>query len=243
MDGDGISDLIVNAMRYPSSPTGSPGVLSGAHGTLQGRIDEMRFNVGWVGELSGGGSDEFAYGRQGCNSSKGRAWIWAGGQGSVVRHCAAAPDGSGEPARLTELGPISVGCGDLSLGLTVAPSGEPARVFHGAAAAPVPFGGGTLRVALGPGPFRRPAILTTDPQGQARLPTDRNAPPASHPQSTLVPGSTWTLQAWYRDPSIPPGTNLSDALTIPFVPWQPVGVVDGRGEEADPRGLPARRSG
>lgn len=222
VNGDGIQDLLVSIPRYPNL-LGSVWVFSGANGTLLWKVPHYgshKYNSGFIGDLTGDGLAEFATSIQTYDSLHGRVWIWAGGPGSVLRHCPSAPNSTGEPARLETLGPISVGYGELSLELDAAPSGQPALVFYGVAQAPAPFSNGTLCVSLAAGGvFRLIPATITDSQGKASFPIDWNTPPASHPQSALVPGSMWTFQSWFRDPpASPTGSNLSDALTITFVP-------------------------
>lgn len=222
VNGDGIQDLIVSVPYFPSFTPGSVWVFSGADGTLLWIVplySPFENDSGFIGDLNGDGLAEFATSMQNFNNYKGRIWIWAGASGSVERHCPGAANSTGQGARLEQVGPISVGYAALSLELRSAPPGQPALVFYGSAQAPLPLANGELCVALGPGPFRLTPANTTGPMGEALFPIDWTAPPATSSPSALAPGSTWTFQAWYRDPPAPPAaSNLSDALTLTFVP-------------------------
>ena len=68
--------------------------------------------------------------------------------------------------------------------------------------------------------FRLPPPVTTDFLGFASRAIDYNIPPTGGGGAgSLLAGSVWNFQFWYRDPpGGPDGFNLTDAISVTFCP-------------------------
>ncbi|MCP3914505.1 MAG: hypothetical protein GY711_02985 [bacterium] len=127
---------------------------------------------------------------------------------------------TGSGARLVAGGSTSVSRDDLVLVTVDVPPEHFGLYFMGNAptAAPVPFGDG-LRCTGGM--LLRWPVENVGAGGALVLgPQLADASLAFPPLGHLVPGSTWSFQAWFRDPAGPCGSgwNASNALFVSFVP-------------------------
>jgi hypothetical protein len=88
--------------------------------------------------------------------------------------------------------------------------------YYGPDAEQVPFGDGYR--CVGGGTHRLRPVVRADASGRAELAVDLTLPP--NPGATILPGSEWSFQFWYRDPTGPGGTtfNLSNGLRAAFCP-------------------------
>ncbi len=131
-------------------------------------------------------------------------------------YCIAAPNSTENGASLRGFGTSSLGDPLSSLAFAVEglPPGVPCLLYYGTSTAQVPFGDGFRCVA---GSTFREAVVFASAVGEALIPF---TPASSQPSGTVVPGSTWHFQAYYRNLTGPLGTgfNLSDGYTILFQP-------------------------
>jgi hypothetical protein len=129
-------------------------------------------------------------------------------------YCSALPNSAGPGAQISAIGSTSVSAASLALHADACPSSVLGLFYYGTQTTQVPFGNGLRCIA---GAAYRLPVLATSATGSATHVFDFDAPVA--PGATILPGSVWHFQFWYRDP--PAGGanfNLSDALTIGFTP-------------------------
>jgi FG-GAP-like repeat len=226
VNGDGRGDLIVGE----GGKNRAVAVVSGRTGTLLWRVHRPQHpKSGQVGDhlamlddLDGDGLAEFAVTEMNAKYvgwGAGRITIYRGFPGDAERFCPPTPNSTGSPAVLDLLGPISVGNNELRLGLSGGPPGQIARIAYGPAQASLPYGDGTLCIgggALGLTWF--PKRLTFDASGNAHLQIHFDSPPINASPTAWRPGSTWFVQAVYRDAASPAGKNTTDAFKITFTP-------------------------
>jgi hypothetical protein len=89
--------------------------------------------------------------------------------------------------------------------------------------APLPWGAGTSWLCVQPPTQRTNSQSSSGTAGvcDGAMTLDWNAWQAAHPTALGQPwgvGDKVYVQAWYRDPPAPKGTNLSDALELTYVP-------------------------
>lgn len=131
---------------------------------------------------------------------------------SAVAFCPSAPNSLGAGCLLAASGSSSVAANALGLTARCAPRSQLGVFFYGQAASAIPLGDG-FRCLSGP-VFRLPPVVV-DSRAQAHLDLDLTA---TRPGGTILPGSVWSFQFWYRDPHGPggSGSNLSNGLTVDF---------------------------
>lgn len=202
IDGDGITDLLVSA---PGS-NGQQGYVDAyklPDMTLLWRVRPMgpldiqvRTPV-FLGDLDGDGASEWAvvdpwasYG----GPLAGRVWIYSGGMGEASSFCPASLNSTGVAAELRWLGPLSASHAEAAYELIGAPPHSLALAFFGNEGPPRPAGDGTL--CLG-GSLHRLPVLSLDANGYGRQNVTTAVAAAGH--SAWTAGSTWALQAVYRE--------------------------------------------
>jgi hypothetical protein len=139
---------------------------------------------------------------------------------NVKQECVTAPNSAGPGALIDWSGSASISGADLTLLVGGAPPGRLGLFYYGPESAQVPFGDGFRCVGGGTlGVFRLPPLFTTA-GGSGQTALDFDAPPVGAGPGAVSPGSSWTFQFFYRDPTGPLGTgfNLSDALRVAFTP-------------------------
>lgn len=130
--------------------------------------------------------------------------------------CVGAPNSAGAGARIAAAGSSSIADQDFRLLASGLPPQKSALFYYGPSATQLPFGEGFRCVAGG---FHRLPLLSADGAGEIHLSLDFLAPPAGAGPGHILPGSTWSFQAWYRDPAAGgAGFNLSDAIAATFCP-------------------------
>lgn len=120
-------------------------------------------------------------------------------------------------------GSTSVGLDDFTLQASRLPENQFALLSMGASlAAPIALGDGRFCLdASAPGLARFPASPTgadgTFQEGPGLIAFTQSSLPAA---SAITAGSSWSFQAWYRDPGGPcgSGSNLTNAVRATFVP-------------------------
>ena len=130
-------------------------------------------------------------------------------EGGIASFCITSPNSVGAGAWMGSNGNVSISAAALELQATPVPD-QPGLFYFGAATQQTAFGDGFQCIA-GPPLYRLPLEQAVGGMLQHALDFD------SLPAGTLVPGSTWHFQAWYRDPAAAgAGFNFSDALSVTF---------------------------
>lgn len=230
VNGDGAGDVLVGA-PWEDLGDGTLTVLSGRTGTLLWKVHSPDPLDGWHGrhmtmmeDLTGDGIAEFAHGwglADHGGLDAGRVTMYAGSPGDAERICVSSPNSAGPGATLHLKGPISAGNNELTLAATGAIPGQAGLFFYGPDVVNQPFGDGILCVGPGNlGLVRLGDAVVVDGAGTAERPVDFQAPPLKSGPKAWTPGSTWTIQFWYRDPAGPGGSgfNTSDAMRVTFTP-------------------------
>jgi len=128
-------------------------------------------------------------------------------------HCTSTVTSSGSAATISFCGGVSVSQNEFWLRTAGAPAGEFGQFFYGPNRIQVPFGDGFRCVGGGVVRLNPPARVEGD--GTATRRVDLAAPPV--PAGAILPGSAWSFQYWFRDPSAGgAGFNLSDAVEVIF---------------------------
>ncbi|MCP3917522.1 MAG: hypothetical protein GY711_18415 [bacterium] len=126
---------------------------------------------------------------------------------------------TGVGAILTATGTGSVVADDLLLGVTQATPANFGLIFMGPSMiAPTPMGNG-LR-CVGGGLHRYIPPFITDAAGAATVGPMVGLSLGLPPAGNIVALSTWSFQAWYRDPGGPCGatSNVTNAVSVTFTP-------------------------
>ncbi len=124
-------------------------------------------------------------------------------------YCSAAPNSVGAGANISLSGSTSVSANDLALQAGPVPN-QPGIFFFGPNQIEMPFGNGYR--CVGGAVKRLPVVFATG--GAIDYSIDNTQFPAS---GSLIAGSTWNFQAWYRDPAGGGSNfNLSDAVRVDF---------------------------
>lgn len=229
VNGDGVRDLWVLGSQ---SGARLATILSGRTGTILYRFDRLSLAAAvgesfplwmihgdFVGDLDGDGLSEFAIVNTRASVAgqqyAGRAYIFRGSMGDAVATCAQGQHSAGGPGRLVVAGAITADEGTLPLRLLdCAPSGV-GLLFFGAAAAAgatIPVGSGAL--CIDPAGLQRiPTPVAIDAQGAGGLDVEWAAPPLA---GLWIGGSTWTIQAGFRDAGDPLGAGATNAVEVTF---------------------------
>jgi len=136
--------------------------------------------------------------------------------GTAVAHCSPKPNATGETARTTYAGSLSVAADDFALRVTGLGAGWTGVFFYGPGTTSLPFGKGLL--CVGGSKKRLGMPFTATAAGAKKVSIGLASGPASTGPNAILPGTTFSFQCWYEDP---PGTgrfNLSDALRATFCP-------------------------
>ncbi|MBA2556470.1 MAG: hypothetical protein H0V12_03845 [Chloroflexi bacterium] len=131
------------------------------------------------------------------------------GEGVGTSVCVSGANG----AVISGTGSASVAANDLVLAASGLPTFVNAIFFYGDGLQQTPFGKGFLCLSGSSGLFRLLPVQSSGAAGSISLAVDLTNPPV--PAATVLPGSTWNFQAWFRDGAT---FDLSDALSIDFVP-------------------------
>ena len=103
----------------------------------------------------------------------------------------------------------------MSLEASSLPLGAACQFVYGTSAAQLPFGAGNLCVAGAI--FRLASPVASDRRGVASQPVPFEPQLVGEPAGQIQVGSTWYVQAWYRDAGAL-NVNFTDALEITFLP-------------------------
>jgi len=237
VNGDGSADVVVVESAPPYSNRVIMRVLDGrtgavlrdidrADGTPQGGCPPFFFeSVRILGDLDGDGYAEFAGADPDyieCGTlpaiDRGRLYIFKGGPGGEVESvCGGTSTSTNTAAVLRAAGAAQVGSEHFALQLYDAPTHEFTQLAFGAELGPgAPFS------PLGAG------YLCLDPSGAQRVGAPRSTGPAGgtwfFPGWTQDPavaaswsaGTSWVVQAIFRDRADPMGVNTSSAIRVSF---------------------------
>lgn len=213
LNGDGFEDIVVG-----DSPDALIAVLpnagDGTFGTASHFFCGRGIKSALVLDVDADGINDAALNVDVPNAYS----ILFGRQFGPTTHGISAPNSHSAGAQIGWSGSRSVSANDLVLEVTGCPPGQFGLFFYGPERASTPFGpNGYLNVGPGAtGLFRLPLAQLTDGAGAVVRPLDFDASPMDAGAGAVVPGSTWSFQFWYRDPSL--GFNLSDALEVTFCP-------------------------
>ncbi|MFT5048970.1 MAG: polyhydroxybutyrate depolymerase [Chlamydiales bacterium] len=133
--------------------------------------------------------------------------------GLGASYCVAAPNSAGDGARIAGLGSDVVADGDFTLIVEGLPASVFGLFFFGPNAIQSPFGDGFR--CVGGSTQRLYPLTRANDFGTAARSVNLIAAPAL---GSIVPGSNWNFQLWYRDGGGPGGTgfNVSDGLNVAF---------------------------
>ncbi|MCE9595652.1 MAG: hypothetical protein K8S98_15800 [Planctomycetes bacterium] len=132
----------------------------------------------------------------------------------TANYCVATPNSTGFGCSIGATGSTSIATNDFTLVVSHAPALKAGLFWYGPQSGQTPFGDGVA--CIGGTFFRMNPTVTTDANGDASRHIDfvTDQLPAS-----ILPGSTWHFQFWYRDPQAGgAGFNLSDGLRADFCP-------------------------
>jgi len=135
-----------------------------------------------------------------------------------INYCTSTPNSLGVPAVMSSEGGPSTyfASKPFTLVASPVPTGTMGLFFYGSGTTQVPLGNGFLCVSSGSMSIARlpPAVAQAN---ALRHGLNFAAPPFA--AAKILPGSTWNFQAWYRDPQAGgTGSNLSDGMTVHFIP-------------------------
>ena len=133
-------------------------------------------------------------------------------------YCSTSPNSAGPGALITAAGSFHVEDDDLNLTVTGLPANQPGLFFCGDLVDAVPFEGGTLCVGSTHGLYRLPPPVSSSAAGTVTRAVSLEQRPFDEEWSTVLPGSSWSFQYWYRDAAAPVSSriNLSDAVRVQF---------------------------
>jgi hypothetical protein len=130
-----------------------------------------------------------------------------------TNYCTSTTNSSGGAAVISATGCPSVAVGAVTLHGSSMPANKASLFFYGPNPTQSPLGNGFL--CVGGGLFRFPAG-TTSAAGTIAHAIDFHSSPAGLGGGSILPGSTWRFQGWFRDGA---GiTNTTDATAIVFAP-------------------------
>ena len=130
-----------------------------------------------------------------------------------TNYCTSTTNSSGQAAVISASGCPSVSIGAVTLNGSSMPANKASLFFYGPNATQSPLGYGYLCVSGGLFRFH---AGTTGAAGTIAHAIDFHSSPAGAGAGTILPGSTWRFQGWFRD-----GigiTNTTDAIAIVFAP-------------------------
>ncbi|MFT5051620.1 MAG: putative outer membrane repeat protein [Chlamydiales bacterium] len=140
------------------------------------------------------------------------AWESTHGCGQIETLCQALPNSTGAAASIGFQGSPRAAQTGFRLNVSSAPPGSVGVFFYGSQPVQVPFGDGFR--CIGREVYRLQPAVSVDANGHADA---QSALPSTGP-GAIHPGSSWSFQFWFLDPSGPGGTgfNLSDAVRVTF---------------------------
>lgn len=228
VNGDGVNDLVASSDWFNGGALFFS-VLSGRTGQVLYRLRSELYGGTFpislhgrgcttLGDLNGDGCAEWAvcdpeYAAAGLRS--GRMLILAGAPGDVETICAGAPHSLGHPARLVFEGPPTEGTRDLWLEVHEGVPDVVAQIVFGPEHAATAYGDGVL--CIDPSfRFTYATPFRLDTNGFASVHADWGRPEIAVGPTAWRAGTTWVVQATFRDPGGPTGYNATEARRVTF---------------------------
>jgi FG-GAP repeat len=213
LDGDGLETG--QAYLFEPNPNGSPPWVE------TNRLESKRkLEFGGIGSavaISSSfalvGADTFVGATPGVIS--GTAFVYDLALGSS--YCPAEPNSTGLAGSLKVTGSVSAGAGALELSAEGLPVGQLGLFLVSRTEGFVPHPGGSQgNLCLGPA-FGRflGSIASTDSAGTLHYAIDTKRMPLQ-PPVPLLPGESWSFQAWFHDLDPGPTSNFTNAVTVVF---------------------------
>ncbi len=142
-----------------------------------------------------------------------RTWIQnIKASSGVANYCVTSPNSVGSGALISSSGSTSVASNSLVLQASGAPSNVSGLFFFGFGETQAPFGNGQLCVS---GAIQRLSVSPTNISGDVSHNLDLNSAQVG---GAITAGSTVKFQYWYRDNGVGQGFNLTDGLSVSFLP-------------------------
>ncbi|MEM9382902.1 MAG: hypothetical protein AAGB93_23325 [Planctomycetota bacterium] len=226
VNGDGVHDVATCGIAS-GLPGDNGALISGRTGQILYRallvedggildLDTMVTAATTLDDIDGDGYDDWSVGNGNCNLGgvrSGRIVILAGGPGDVEQVCDSTANSTGEPARLLLYDAITAFRRGLEIQVRSAiPDGRAFLLYGLRASTPSVLGGGLLCVDRQSAQvYGTPLVLDAD--GDANQIVNWGSPPIA---SAWVAGSSWTLQAVFRDPGSAAGANATNAIEVTF---------------------------
>jgi hypothetical protein len=172
-----------------------------------------------VGDVDGDGQQDFLVtDPETTQTLEAKTYLFGGHcVGAITRYCPATANSTGVPASISAGGSLSISANTMTLLARSCPPNQAGLFYYGKNQIQV-FAGDGWRCAGGPTFRLRPVVITSG-AGIAQRPLDFTVAPLGAGAGTVIPGSIWNFQFWYRDPmGAGSGFNYSDALSIRFCP-------------------------
>ncbi|WP_419191396.1 FG-GAP repeat domain-containing protein [Saltatorellus ferox] len=233
LNGDGINDVVATGGDPFCFHSGI--AISGRTGQILARVrpqihggelelshpvhsDLFIDSATTLSDVDGDGYDDWAVtnSRAGFGGVlSGRVIILAGEPGDVEHVCDSVPQSLGAAARIYFYDAISVGTRGLEVHVEEAIPDSVALLLYGHRAPPVPFGDGVL--CIDPqSAVRYGGPVRIGSNGSLTKSVDWGDSTLSQGAGAWAVGSSWTIQAVFRDPGAASGFNTTDAVEATF---------------------------
>ncbi len=227
INGDGVPDLVTTSAQffsigYFSAISGRTGqVIYRVRSHWQGGILPFSVNSGGcatLDDINGDGYGDWAVCDptfSGVAVNAGRMVILSGGAGDVESICDGVAHSLGHPAKIVFNGPPTEGTRELQIEVEEGVPDAAGHILYGLEHAPTVFGDGILcidplsRINYGD-PFR------LDASGFVSVLADWGRPEIASGPTAWTAGSTWVVQAAFRDPGGTAGFNTTNAVRVLF---------------------------
>jgi hypothetical protein len=228
INGDGVNDIVASGGLGSSLISaiiisGRTGQIlyrarpSHAGGSLESGVILQTY-PSTISDLDGDGYDDWAFTNYLADfggSDSGRIIVLAGGPGDVEPVCDALPHSLGYAAQIQFYGAITEGNRGTEIQIDRAVPGGAAVVFYGARAPAVPLGAGQLCISP-TSAVRYGGILPLDQDGRVQRSVEWFSPQLSQGTYAWTAGTSWTVQAIFRDAGTPSGLNTTNAIEVTF---------------------------
>ena len=144
-----------------------------------------------------------------------RVVILAGEPGDVEHVCDSLPQSLGQRARIHFYDAISVGTRGLEVHIQRAIPDSVALILYGHQTTPTPFGDGVLCIDPGSA-IRYGGPVRIEGNGTFTKSVNWADPLLSQGSGAWAVGSSWTIQAVFRDPGATSGFNTTNAVEATF---------------------------
>jgi len=227
INGDGVPDLVTTSRQtfsisYFSAISGRTGqVIYRVRSHWLGGILPFSVNSGGcatLDDINGDGYRDWAVCDptfSGVAVNAGRMVILSGGPGDVESICDGVAHSLGHPAKIVFNGPPTEGTRELQIEVEEGVPDAVGHILYGLEHAPSVFGDGILcidplsRINYGD-PFR------LDASGFVSVHADWGRPEIASGPTAWTAGSTWVVQAAFRDPGGTAGFNTTNAVRVLF---------------------------